>query len=78
MAKKSLDYEFYNEVYEEKYAEVEKMSDEEKNALIERYPKSKNMFVALLLLVTAEKEDGECVDDWECDLANVVWKEVQG
>lgn len=77
MAKKSLDYEFYNEVYEEKYAEVEKMSDEEKNALIGRYPNSKDMFVALLLLVKAEKEDDVCVDDWEFDLSNVVWKEVQ-
>lgn len=58
-------------------ATAQTMGKEEVNALLDKYPNSKNAFVALLLLVEAEKESGVAVCDWECDLAEIVWKEVQ-
>jgi hypothetical protein len=53
------------------------MGKEEVDALLNKYPDSKRAFAALLLLVEAEKESGASVCDWECDIAEVVWKEVQ-
>jgi hypothetical protein len=55
---------------------VKSMDNDSVDFILNKYPKSKQIFAALLLLVEAEKNYGVDVSDWECDLADIVWKEI--
>lgn len=45
--------------------------------MLVRYPKSKRALVALIRLIEFEKQGNACVDDWECDLSEIVFPEVR-
>jgi hypothetical protein len=77
MSLKTNNRDFNNENMEELCEKTENMSQEELDAILNRYPKSKAGFAALLLLVEEHKKDNMIdIDDWECDLDNIVWGEV--
>lgn len=69
---------FINKDYASCVKIAKQISDFQKLEILNRYPESRDAFVGLLMLVESEKEKGTVVDDWECDLADIVWTEVQG
>lgn len=70
--------EFINEDYGSCVEIAKQLDEKQKSDIMKRYPESRDAFVGLLMLVESEKEKGTVVDDWECDLADIVWTEVQG
>lgn len=70
--------EFINEDYGSCVEIAKQISDFQKLEILNRYTESRDAFVGLLMLVESQKEKGTVVDDWECDMANIVWPEVQG
>lgn len=69
---------FINEDYASCVEIAKQLSENQKSGILNRYPESMDAFVGLLMLVESEKEKGTLVDDWECDMTNIVWHEVQG
>lgn len=68
---------FYNKTLKNNFKKSSALIESELDELINRYPISKRMYVALLLTISDQKEKGISVDDWECDFSNVIWPEVQ-
>ena len=64
---------FNNEYYAEMVKQADKLTIEEKNEILSNYPASANALVALIMLIKAAAN----VDDWECDLSEIVWNEVE-
>lgn len=69
---------FINENYGSCVEIAKQLDEKQKSEILNRYPESRDAFVGLLMLVESEKEKGTVVDDWECDMADIVWPEVQG
>lgn len=69
---------FINEDYGSCVEIAKQLDENQKSEILNRYPESRDAFVGLLMLVESEKERGTVVDDWECDMADIVWPEVQG
>lgn len=70
--------EFINDDYGSCVEIAKQLDENQKSEILNRYPESRDAFVGLLTLVESEKEKGTVVDDWECDMADIVWPEVQG
>lgn len=68
---------FINMDFEACVEQASELSDDQQTDIIDCLPHTKEMFVGLILLVKAQKRQKFNVDDWECDLANHIWPEIQ-
>jgi len=67
--------EFRNKLFSKIYKELQD-NPEAVDVILSNHPKSKIAFAGLLMLSAMNQEHGDNVDDWECDLDDIVWPEV--
>jgi len=67
---------FNNPDYADCIKRVAKLSEKQINELLGLYPQSCIAFAALIELIHGQFSKTAIVDDWECDMADIVWPEV--